>query len=61
MRAYDGGTHEMALRNSGRYGYHIYDALVIAAALETRCATLYSAGMRDGQVIEGLRLRNPFR
>ena len=54
------GTHELALRISGQYGYHIYDSLVIAAALETRRSTLYSEDMRDGQVIEGLTLRNPF-
>jgi len=54
-------THDTALRISGRYGCHIYDSLVIAAALEARCATLYSEDMRDGQVIEGLKLRNPFR
>jgi predicted nucleic acid-binding protein len=43
-----------------RYGYYIYDALVIAAALEASCRTLYSEDMRDGQVIEGLTIRNPF-
>jgi predicted nucleic acid-binding protein len=54
-------THETALRLAGRYGYHIYDALVIAAALEASCGTLYSEDMRDGQQIEGLTIRNPFR
>ncbi len=54
-------THEAALRISGRYGYHIYDSLVIAAALEARCDTLYSEDMNDGQAIEGLTIRNPFK
>jgi len=54
-------THEAALRLAGRYGYHIYDALVIAAALEASCVMLYSEDMRDGQQIEGLTIRNPFR
>jgi predicted nucleic acid-binding protein len=54
-------THETALRLAGRYGYHIYDSLVIAAAIEASCSTLYSEDMRDGQRIEGLTIRNPFR
>jgi predicted nucleic acid-binding protein len=54
-------THDAALRISGRYGYHIYDSLVIAAALEAGCGTLYSEDMKDGQVIEDLTLRNPFK
>ena len=41
--------------------YHIYDAPVIAAALEASCSTLYSEDMHDGQVIDGLTIRNPFR
>ena len=41
-------THDTALRISRRYGYHIYDSLVIAAALEASCRTLYSEDMRDG-------------
>jgi predicted nucleic acid-binding protein len=53
-------THEAALRIAERYGYGIYDSLVIAAALEASCSTLYSEDMQDGQVIEGLTIRNPF-
>jgi predicted nucleic acid-binding protein len=51
----------MALRLASRYQYHIYDSLVIAAALQAACSILYSEDMRDGQVIEGLTIRNPFR
>lgn len=53
-------THDKALRIVERYGYRIYDALVIAAALQASCRTLYSEDPRDGQVIEGLTIRNPF-
>jgi predicted nucleic acid-binding protein len=53
-------THEAALGIAGRYGYHIYDSLVIAAALEARCNILLSEDLNDGQVIEGLTIRNPF-
>ena len=53
--------HEKALQIAERYGYHIYDSLSIAAALKTSCTTLYSEDMHDGQVIEGLTIRNPFQ
>ena len=54
-------THEAAMRIAERYGYSIYDALIVSAALETNCGTLYSEDICDGQVIEGLTIRNPFR
>ena len=54
-------THESALRIAARHDYNIYDALVIAAALEAGCATLYSEDLHDGQTIDGqLTIRNPF-
>ena len=54
-------THEAALGIAARFGYRIYDSLIIASALEAACATLYSEDMQDGQVIEGrLTIRNPF-
>jgi predicted nucleic acid-binding protein len=54
-------VHERALAIAQRYGYHLWDALIIAAALEAACGTLYSEDLQDGQQIEGLRIRNPFR
>jgi len=54
-------THEAALRIAKQYGYRIYDALVVAAALEAGCDTLYSEDMHHGQVIETLTIRNPFK
>jgi predicted nucleic acid-binding protein len=53
-------VHERALAIAQRYGYHLWDALIIAAALEARCDTLYSEDLRDGQKIDGLRIHNPF-
>lgn len=53
-------THEAAIRIAKRHGYHIFDSLVIAAALEASCSTLLSEDLHDGQVIEGLTIRNPF-
>lgn len=54
-------THETALKIAEKHGYNIYDALVVAAALEAGCATLYSEDLHDGQTIDGqLTIRNPF-
>jgi predicted nucleic acid-binding protein len=53
-------THDAALRIAQRYGYHIDDALVAAAALDANCDTLYSEDLLDGQVInDHLTIRNP--
>lgn len=55
-------THEAALAIARRSGYGLYDALILAAALEAACDTLYSEDMQHGQVIEGrLTIRDPFR
>lgn len=54
-------THEAALRIATTHGYNIHYALVIAAALEAGCATLYSEDLHDGRTIDGqLTIRNPF-
>ena len=53
-------THDAALGLAVRYGYHIYDALIVAAALEGECSTLYSEDLHAGQMIDGrLTIRNP--
>lgn len=53
-------THEATLKVARQYGYRIYDSLVVAAALQAGCDTLYSEDMQDGQVIGALTIRNPF-
>jgi predicted nucleic acid-binding protein len=55
-------THETALRIAENQGFEIYDALIVSAALEAGCATLYSEDLQHGQIIDGkLTIRNPFR
>jgi len=55
-------TQGEAIAIAERYGYKIYDALIVASALEARCTILYSEDMQDGQVIQSkLTVRNPFR
>jgi predicted nucleic acid-binding protein len=53
-------THEAALQIAERYGFQIYDSLIVAAALEAGCTMLYSEDMQDGQSIDSLTIRNPF-
>jgi len=53
-------THDSAVAIARRYGFHIYDSLIIAAAVQASCTVLYTEDLHDGQVIEGLTIRNPF-
>jgi predicted nucleic acid-binding protein len=53
-------THQRAVQIAERYGYSIFDSLIIAAALHAGASTLYTEDMRDGQAIDGLTIRNPF-
>jgi predicted nucleic acid-binding protein len=52
--------HEAALKLSAEHGYHIYDALILASALDAGCDTLYSEDMQDGQKIGPITICNPF-
>jgi predicted nucleic acid-binding protein len=53
-------THEKAVEISRRYGFRIYDSLILAAAIQAGCATLYSEDMQHGQSIGNLTIVNPF-
>ena len=50
----------LAIDIAKRYGFSFYDSLIIAAALESKCTTLYSEDMHDNQRIENLTIKNPF-
>ncbi len=50
-----------ALHLRGRYGLAWYDSLIVAAALEARCATLLSEDLQHGLRIGELRVENPFQ
>jgi predicted nucleic acid-binding protein len=43
-----------------RYGFSFYDALIVAAALESGCTRLYTEDLQHGQQIDGLLFENPF-
>ncbi len=53
-------THTHGLVIAERYGFHVYDALIWAAAIGSNCPTLYSQDMQAGQKIEGTTLVDPF-
>jgi len=54
-------TIHTALDIRERYNFSWYDSLILAAALEGGCDTLYSEDMQNGQEINGqLRIVNPF-
>lgn len=38
-----------------------WDSLIVAAAMEGKCATLFTEDLQHGQVIRGIRIDNPFR
>lgn len=44
-----------------RYRFSFYDSLIVAAAIDANCKTLYSEDMQHGQKIEGVTITNPFR
>jgi predicted nucleic acid-binding protein len=54
-------THDRALAIVERYGFSLYDSLLIAAALIAGCKVLYSEDLQHGQLIDRqLRVVNPF-
>jgi len=55
-------THRTGLRLAERYKLSIYDAMIVAAALEAGCDTLWTEDMQRGLVVEGrLLIADPFR
>jgi predicted nucleic acid-binding protein len=54
-------THELGLNIAERYKFSIYDGLIVAAAMRANCAVLYTEDFQDGQAIDELQIRNPFR
>jgi predicted nucleic acid-binding protein len=54
-------VHEAGISLAERYGFSVYDSMIVALALGAGCETLWSEDMQDGMVVEGrLRIVNPF-
>jgi predicted nucleic acid-binding protein len=49
-----------ALRLSAQLRFSWYDALIVAAAIEGHCSTLFSEDLQSGQHIGDLEIKNPF-
>lgn len=56
----DMATYRRALAIQERWRYSWYDSLIITAAIDAGCDTLYSEDLQHGQVIETLTIINPF-
>jgi predicted nucleic acid-binding protein len=52
--------YQRGLELQSRYQLSFYDSLIVAAALEGGCKTLYSEDLQHGQRIDGLTIKNPF-
>jgi predicted nucleic acid-binding protein len=55
-------THDTGLALAERYNLSIFDAMIVASALDADCDTLWSEDMQHGMMLDGrLRIVNPFR
>lgn len=52
--------YDRALQIKATTGYSFYDALIVAAAVESGCRTLYSEDLQHGRKIGNLTILNPF-
>jgi len=52
--------YDRALGLQARYRLDFYDSLIVAAALEAGCTTLYTEDLQHGQQISGVVITNPF-
>jgi predicted nucleic acid-binding protein len=58
----DVDTHEAALHLAKQQGFAMFDALMIATALQAGSTTLWSEDMQHGMLVDRkLRIANPFR
>lgn len=53
-------TMDRALLTIDETSYSFYDALILTAAIESGCRTLYSEDLQHGRKIQGLTILNPF-
>ncbi|MGI9296242.1 MAG: PIN domain-containing protein [Pseudomonadales bacterium] len=52
--------YKRGLEIQQRYQFSFYDSLIITAALEAGCKTLFSEDLQHGQRIDRLTIENPF-
>lgn len=61
VRALTESVHERGLDVVARYRLSVYDAMIVASALDAGCTVLLTEDLQDGQDLGGLAVRNPFR
>ena len=53
--------HEAAIEIARQHNQSIYDALIVAAALDAKCTVLHTEDLQDGRIFAGtLVVKNPF-
>ena len=56
------GVHDAGLGLAERHRLSVYDAMIVASALEAGCTSLWSEDMQHGFLVDGrLQVLNPFR
>ncbi len=50
-----------AIKISIKTQFSFWDSLIIAAAKSSGCKTIYSEDLNDGQIVEGIKIENPFK
>jgi predicted nucleic acid-binding protein len=56
----DGDTVLRAVQASLQYGVHFYDGMILAAAEQAGCRTLWTEDLNTGQIYFGVKVQNPF-
>ncbi len=56
----DSGMVLGAVRRTGELSISFWDALIVEAALKSGADRLFTEDMQHGQIIEGMRVENPF-
>ncbi len=57
----DGESILDAIEIQLRYKYSFWDSLIIESAVKGRASFLFSEDLSDGQQIDGITIKNPFR
>jgi predicted nucleic acid-binding protein len=53
--------YDLALLLKGETGFHWFDFLIVAAAIELGCDLLLTEDLSHGQVVHGVTIHDPFR
>jgi predicted nucleic acid-binding protein len=60
VRPLTSALHGKAVDLARAHGFAFYDTLIVAAAIEAGCDTLYTEDMQHGRTLDGVTFRNPF-